>query len=93
MQVKGTNLGEFVVYLALEVALGLMLLAAALISIRVKNLLAAAVTLTVFSFISALLYLVMGAIDVAFTEAVVGAGITGVLFIVALFHTSGRSLD
>ena len=93
MQVKGTNLGEFVVYLALEVALGLMLLAAALISIRVKNLLAAAVPLTVFSFISALLYLVMGAIDVAFTEAVVGAGITGVLFIVALFHTSGRSLD
>ena len=93
MQVKGTNLGEFVVYLALEVALVLMLLAAALISIRVKNLLAAVVTLTVFSFISALLYLVMGAVDVAFTEAVVGAGITGVLFIVALFHTSGRSLD
>jgi len=93
MQFQGTNLGEFIVYLALEVALGLMLLAAALISIRVKNLLAAVVTLTVFSFISALLYLVMGAIDVAFTEAVVGAGITGVLFIVALFHTSGRSLD
>ena len=91
MPVQGTNLGEVVVYLALEVAL--MLLAAALISIRVKNLLAAVVTLTVFSFISALLYLVMGAIDVAFTEAVVGAGITGVLFIVALFHTSGRSLD
>lgn len=93
MPVQGTNLGEVVVYLALEVALVLMLLAAALISIRVKNLLAAVVTLTVFSFISALLYLVMGAIDVAFTEAVVGAGITGVLFIVALFHTSGRSLD
>lgn len=93
MSVQGTNLGEVVVYLALEVALVLMLLAAALISIRVKNLLAAVVTLTVFSFISALLYLVMGAIDVAFTEAVVGAGITGVLFIVALFHTSGRSLD
>ena len=93
MPVQGTNLGEVVVYLALEVALVLMLLAAALISIRVKNLLAAVVTLTVFSFISALLYLVMGAVDVAFTEAVVGAGITGVLFIVALFHTSGRSLD
>ncbi len=80
-------------YITLELTLGLLLLAAALIALRVKNLLAAAVTLSVFSFISALLYLVMGAIDVAFTEAVVGAGITGVLFIVMLFHTSRRSFD
>ena len=80
-------------YLGLETALGLLLLASALIALRLKNLLAAAVTLSVFSFISALIYLVMGAVDVAFTEAVVGAGITGVLFIVVLFHTSRRSVD
>ena len=80
-------------YLGLETALGLLLLASALIALRLKNLLAAAVTLSVFSFISALIYLVMGAVDVAFTEAVVGAGITGVLFIVVLFQTSRRSID
>lgn len=80
-------------YLGLEAALGLLLLASALIALRLKNLLAAAVTLSVFSFISALIYLVMGAVDVAFTEAVVGVGITGVLFIVVLFHTSRRSID
>jgi len=80
-------------YLGLETALGLLLLASALIALRLKNLLAAAVTLSVFSFISAVIYLVMGAVDVAFTEAVVGAGITGVLFIVVLFHTSRRSID
>ncbi|MDE2665800.1 MAG: DUF4040 domain-containing protein [Acidobacteriota bacterium] len=80
-------------YWGLETALGLLLLASALIALRLKNLLAAAVTLSVFSFISALIYLVMGAVDVAFTEAVVGAGITGVLFIVVLFHTSRRSID
>lgn len=80
-------------YLGLETALGLLLLASALIALRLRNLLAAAVTLSVFSFISALIYLVMGAVDVAFTEAVVGAGITGVLFIVVLFHTSRRSVD
>lgn len=79
--------------LGLETALGLLLLASALIALRLKNLLAAAVTLSVFSFISALIYLVMGAVDVAFTEAAVGAGITGVLFIVVLFHTSRRSID
>lgn len=77
----------------LETTLGLLLLATALIALRLRNLLAAAVTLSVFSFISALIYLVMGAVDVAFTEAVVGAGITGVLFIVVLFHTSRRSID
>ena len=80
-------------YVGLETALGLLLLATALIALRVRNLLAAAVTLSVFSFISALIYLVLGAVDVAFTEAVVGAGITGVLFIVVLFHTSRRSVD
>ncbi len=80
-------------YLGLETALGLLLLASALIALRLKNLLAAAVTLSVFSFISALIYLVLGAVDVAFTEAVVGAGITGVLFIVVLFQTSRRSVD
>lgn len=80
-------------YLGLETALGLLLLASALIALRLKNLLASAVTLSVFSFISALIYLVMGAVDVAFTEAVVGAGITGVLFIVVLFQTSRRSID
>jgi multicomponent Na+:H+ antiporter subunit B len=80
-------------YLGLETALGLLLLASALIALRMRNLLAAAVTLSVFSFISALIYLVMGAVDVAFTEAVVGAGITGVLFIVVLFQTSRRSID
>lgn len=79
--------------LGLETPLGLLLLASALIALRLRNLLAAAVTLSVFSFISALIYLVMGAVDVAFTEAVVGAGITGVLFIVVLFHTSRRSID
>ena len=77
----------------LETTLGLLLLATALIALRLRNLLAAAVTLSVFSFISALIYLAMGAVDVAFTEAVVGAGITGVLFIVVLFHTSRRSID
>jgi len=33
------------------------------------------------------------AVDVAFTEASVGAGITTVLFIFALVRTTGRSED
>jgi len=49
--------------------------------------------LAVYSFFVALLFSQMGAIDVAFVEATLGAGISGVLFIVALFLTRRRSED
>ena len=77
----------------LGTVLGLILIITALISLQVRNLIAAVVTLTAFSSILALIYLLLGAIDVALTEAVVGAGITGVLFIIAILRTSDRSTD
>jgi len=76
-----------------EITLFIFLLITAVISLTVKNLLTAVVSLTVFSFISALIYVAMGAVDVGFTEAVVGAGVTGVLLIVLIHRTSRRSND
>ncbi|MCK4835434.1 MAG: DUF4040 domain-containing protein [Candidatus Aminicenantes bacterium] len=77
----------------IEIVLFIFLLTTAIVALTVKNLLTAVVGLTVFSFISALLYIGMGAVDVGFTEAVVGAGVTGVLFIVLIYKTSRRSSD
>lgn len=77
----------------IEITLFVFLIIAAIISLEVRNLLVAVVTLSVFSFMSALLYVAMGAVDVGFTEAVVGAGVTGVLFIVLIFKTTRRSPD
>ncbi len=77
----------------LEIIFFVVLIIMAGISLYVKNLLTAVVTLSVFSFISALLYVSMGAVDVGFTEAVVGAGVTGVLFVVLIFKTERRSSD
>jgi len=77
----------------LEIALFIFLIVAALISLTVRNLLTAVVTLNVFSFVSALLYVSMGAVDVGFTEAVVGGGVTGVLLVILIFKTSRRSKD
>lgn len=77
----------------LEIILLLLLLTTSIVALRVKDLLAAVVTLGAFSFFSALLFVVMGAVDVGFTEAVVGAGITTVLFIVALNRTTRESVD
>lgn len=76
-----------------EIIFFIVLIITALMALYVKNLLIAVVTLSVFSFMSALLYVVMGAVDVGFTEAVVGAGVTGVLFVVLIFRTTRRSVD
>ncbi len=40
-----------------------------------------------------LLRAIMGAVDVAFTEASVGAGVSTVLFVAAIFRTSSRTRD
>ncbi len=76
-----------------EIVFFIFLIIMAVISLYVKNLLVAVVTLSVFSFMSALLYISMGAVDVGFTEAVVGAGVTGLLFVVLIFKTTRRSSD
>lgn len=57
----------------------------------VKDLLSSVILLGAFSLFMCLLWIEMGAVDVAFTEAAVGAGITTVLFIVAVFKTERRS--
>jgi multicomponent Na+:H+ antiporter subunit B len=41
----------------------------------------------------ALLYSSLGAVDVGFNEAVLGAGVTGVFFLVAIYRTQRRSAD
>jgi len=66
---------------------------AAVVALVVRDLLAASVALSTFSFIVALLYVVMGAVDVGFNEAVLGAGVTGTLFVVAIFRTRRGSMD
>jgi len=70
-----------------------ILIVTALVALQVRDLLAAVAALAVYSFVVALLFAQMGAIDVSFIEATLGAGVTGVLFIVAIFMTKRRSED
>ena len=49
--------------------------------VRMTNLFAIIMLFGIFSFLSAALFVVMDAVDVAFTEAAVGAGISTVLFL------------
>jgi multicomponent Na+:H+ antiporter subunit B len=57
-------------------------------AIMIKDLLGAAVVFGAYSFLMCLLWTEMGAVDVAFTEAAVGAGVSTVLFFAAVHRTS-----
>jgi len=77
----------------LEMMVLTMVVITAVAAISVKDLLGAAVLFGAYSFMMCLLWAIMGAVDVAFTEASVGAGISTVLFVAAVFRTSRRSKD
>jgi multicomponent Na+:H+ antiporter subunit B len=62
-----------------------------LFAVSVKDLLGAAVVFGAYSFLMCLLWTEMGAVDVAFTEAAVGAGVSTVLFFAAV-HRSSRQI-
>ena len=77
----------------IEFWLLLVLVFLAITALSVRDLLAAVVILSGYSFVMALLFVSMGAVDVGFTEASLGAGVSGVLFVVALFVMRRRSED
>jgi multicomponent Na+:H+ antiporter subunit B len=64
--------------------------AVAVAIIRLHDLFAAAMLLGIFSLLSAGLFTLMDAVDVAFTEAAVGAGISTVLLLGTLALTTSR---
>lgn len=66
------------------------LLATAVVIIRMRNLFAVIMLTGAFSLLTAGLFVTLDAVDVAFTEAAVGAGITTVLFLGTLSLTTSR---
>ncbi|ODS32680.1 MAG: putative monovalent cation/H+ antiporter subunit B [Candidatus Scalindua rubra] len=68
----------------IDILLLLILLVCAIFAVFMRDLLSAVIILGVYSFIMATVFTKLNAVDVAFTEASVGAGITSVLMIAAL---------
>ena len=77
----------------LELSLFGLLVVAALIALSVRDMIAAVATLSVYSFLVATLLALMGAVDVALTEAALGAGVTGVLLVAAVSIVDRRTPD
>jgi len=71
-------------------ALLVLLVALAVTAVRAGDLLVAALALGAYGFAMALTWAAIGAADVSFTEAVVGAGATTVFMLAALLRTTRR---
>ncbi len=77
----------------IDLAMLTVVIVCAIAALQIKDLLGAGILFGAYSFMMCVLWTVMGAVDVAFTEASVGAGISTVLFFAAVFRTSRRSKD
>jgi multicomponent Na+:H+ antiporter subunit B len=74
----------------LDLSVLTLIVVCAFATIMVKDLLSAAIIFGAYSFLMCLLWTEMCAVDVAFTEASVGAGVSTVLFIIAVYQTSRK---
>jgi energy-converting hydrogenase B subunit D len=77
----------------LDLILLFLVIICAIAAITVRDLLSSAIIFGVYSFLMCLLWAEMGSVDVAFTEASVGAGVSTVFFIAAVFQTTRRTKD
>jgi len=73
---------------AVEISLLLLLVMTAGAAILVKDLISAVLILGSYSFFLAVAWAWLGAVDVAFVESVVGAGLATVFFLLTLFVTA-----
>lgn len=73
--------------LQIDILLLIFLTVTALAIVRLKNLFGVVMLSSIYSLASATFFVVLDAVDVAFTEAAVGAGITTVLFLATLALT------
>ena len=65
----------------------------AVVALSIRNLMGAAVVFGAYSFMMCLIWAGMGAVDVAFTEAAVGAGVSAVFLIATVFNVKRGSSD
>ena len=77
----------------LDIALLVLTVVCAVAAVTVRDLLVSVVLLSAFSLFMCLLWIEKGAVDVAFTEAAVGAGVTTVFFVVTVLKTVRESRD
>ena len=74
--------------LEIETLLLFLVVILAFVSLWIRDLMSAVIVFGAYSFLMCLIWTGMGGVDVAFTEAAVGAGVSTVFFIAVLFNTT-----
>lgn len=74
----------------MTIILLILILSLAIFALSAKDLLHGIIALSAVSILSALLFYLLQAPDVAITEAAVGAGISTVIFVWAIRHTERK---
>jgi energy-converting hydrogenase B subunit D len=90
--VDKTKRGKAVIW-QVEFIILFLVIVCGIAALGVKDLLSAGILFGAYSFMMCLLWAIMGAVDVAFTEASVGAGVSTIFFLSAVFRTSRRTKD
>ncbi|KUK04768.1 hydrogenase subunit MbhD domain-containing protein [Methermicoccus shengliensis] len=73
---------------SVDILLLIFVVVLAIASIEAKDLLVATVLFGGFSFLMAVIWVELNSVDVAFTEAAVGAGVSTVLMVAAIAQTA-----
>jgi len=76
-----------------DIIILLFVVMCAVAAITVRDLLSAVMILGAYSFFMCLMWAQLGAVDVAFTEASVSAGIGTILLVAAVLKTTRRTKD
>ncbi len=79
--------GRRAIDLTLNIILLIFVTATGIAAVWLRNLLASTIVLGIYSLLMAALWVILDAVDVAFTEAAVGAGVTTVLMLLAIALT------
>ena len=79
------NLMQFI-----EISILTLLLVVSIAMLRMRRLFGVVMLSGIYSFLSALFFVALDAVDVAFTEAAVGAGISTILMLSAMLLTARR---
>ena len=77
----------------LDVIIFTVLIITAVLALAARDLLAAVALLSAYSLFASLLFAGVAAVDVALVEAALGAGLTGLLFILAILATTRHAAD
>jgi len=79
--------------MVLLTVIGTVMIVAAVLAVHLRSLLGAIISAGVVSLFASIVFLLLGAPDVAMTEAAIGAGLSTVIFLFALRRTTGKDHD